>query len=334
MGQIHNLKLSRSIGDAQTLSELSLDVSVDELTQVISALDSVSCCPNERFEWKGPPREPDTCDVPRLSMEQEICEGPRIRFDDLTDTPQFTDTPSNVIRGMDSENARVRNLLDAARGAAVLLAGALGMDEPGAEMPIHTILKQANARATRFRGDYVAMDAEMVNLVTAMYRFGFPPVEGLDRETQSIPRQMQSVAHHFDVLKRHGGSVNSGLEVESLPRTREELMAVMGKLQQDAMRAVIDVALIDGFITKDMDPKQATAGAMRWAAAEDSRRKKEAEAKEPEPAVPMTETEAVSAARDRQRRQQQEDRALVPSTELTAPLLAEYLGGRRVDGGE
>lgn len=168
-------------------------------------------------------------------------------------------------------------VLAAARGAVRILGTAVGI-ESGNDCNVAKLAKQVHGRVGSMSTQYWSMDGELDNLRGAMSRIQMPDVPPRVDDME-LPKQCQTLAHHMDVLKRTGFAVvpeeaKPGVHVHG-PQTREERFERLKVAQQEATRMMIDLATIDGYVTKDTPADEVMAKTMSWSIDIDNKRKAE-----------------------------------------------------------
>jgi hypothetical protein len=148
--------------------------------------------------------------------------------------------------------------LDAARGAVCLLAEVCGI-ESGEHSNVAKLAKSCRAVVQAAKELPPAIDKELANLRGAMRRMGLeiPDAKPGEWPTGAIAR----MAHEVDLAVR-GGEV---LISSSVPKDRDGLMGELAALSSCTSRCMIEIAKIDGYVSKDMGEQEAFDAVRRWA---------------------------------------------------------------------
>lgn len=306
MGHITKIKINHQVGHIAQVSELEGSIDVSELLDVRVAMsfqptdeeDSASTVDwNDRmrskvcelattFGWRtqhhltlkansyaaldwmidnvSPSKDNplETARVPRSSMDGG---------------PEDGEVPAAIMWQREWE--KIHAQFDAARGAVRILATAVGI-ESGDVCDVAKLGKQVHGRVASMSTQYWSMGDELQNLRGAMTRMQMPDVpQGEDG--MELPKQCQALAHHMDVLKRTGFAVapeeaKEGVHVHA-PQTREERFERLKVAQQEATRMMIDLATIDGYVSKDTPADEVMAKTMAWSVRIDQERRLEEE---------------------------------------------------------
>lgn len=238
----------------EVISDAALDFMFDEVS-----VNSES--PGETWACA-----PETCEVPRSNLE--------VHESGVDEEVEEARLETNKWA---TKCGRLTADLDAALGAVRLLADEVGIESSDRSLP-HKLAKQVHARVSANANENHCMNLEINRLRAAMTGIGVPDVpQGSDSEL--VSRQCQELSHHLDVVRRGGFQVqpieeDDAKPHEHAPKSREERLADLAKMQQEATGQMIEMAMIDGFVTRDMDPATAMSKTMEWAGAEDAKRRK------------------------------------------------------------
>ena len=173
-----------------------------------------------------------------------------------------------------------REHLDAALGAARIMAEALGIDS-SERSHVAKLLKQCHSKTEMHRQNFRDMENELFNLESAMRRFGFDP---LVDKAQPLPKYCQHLAHNFDTMKREGWALGKRVEADSVSEgravvhlSREQKIAKLFSIQMAGSALMVAMATEDGFIKEGMDNVQVAEASMKWSRHIDNQRRVDAE---------------------------------------------------------
>ena len=173
-----------------------------------------------------------------------------------------------------------REHLDAALGAARIMAEALGIDS-SERSHVAKLLKQCHSKTEMHRQNFRDMENELFNLESAMRRFGFDP---LVDKAQPLPKYCQHLAHNFDTMKREGWALGKRVEADSVSEgravvhlSREQKIAKLFSIQMAGSALMVAMATEDGFIKEGMDNAQVAEASMKWSRHIDNQRRVDAE---------------------------------------------------------
>lgn len=237
-------------------------------------------------EIEGSMTSQDFADLMRLSKDPSLAESENddseLEPEKAEDVePKEFEAAANLAEGILEAQ---EGLIDAARGAAGLLCDRFGI-EHGPKSQAHKLIKQVMGRVVEVSDIYGRMTFELANLRGALVRLGFADAPASD-PTQPADKYCAQLGHHIDLAKRQGVTLTQPTSTEGLEPTRDERMAQLKALFQSSQRAILDMAVVDGYVKEGMDPKKAMAEAMRWAADHSvietgERKEAEPEVKEP-----------------------------------------------------